>query len=264
MEYKILEQQIHLLSQIIAKFNRTYVPQEADDSHTNLSFDPISNKIYGRWVVQENQKLNLALNLDAFQFELINNALVPLHSFKIQGKRIESIEQEIAAYLPEVGFSREGFTDKLHYEIPVYDFAEDKFEKWDSVFIKEWQENRAMANEACCLLLTHLQIEGETRIWPHHFDTGIYIEAHDNLGLGFGWAIEDGMVGDSYFYFTAYGLNGIEIDYSNVPKLNFGQWIINENWKGAVLSLNTIKDHPTSVNLFLKEVTSAALDLSVR
>ncbi|MFT5886141.1 MAG: hypothetical protein ACI9IP_002605 [Arcticibacterium sp.] len=39
--YTQTDQQLHWLSQIIAKANRTYVPAEEDDSHTNLYFNAL-------------------------------------------------------------------------------------------------------------------------------------------------------------------------------------------------------------------------------
>lgn len=37
-----MEEKIHQLAQIIAKANRTLVPAQADDSHSNLYFDSLS------------------------------------------------------------------------------------------------------------------------------------------------------------------------------------------------------------------------------
>ena len=61
--YPKVDQQIHLLSQLIAKANRTFVPKSEDDSHTNLFFDPLGNRITGRWVKAGKNKVIFALNL---------------------------------------------------------------------------------------------------------------------------------------------------------------------------------------------------------
>ncbi len=44
------DRQLHWLSQVIAKINRTYVPKKNDDSHTNLYFDNLGKRITGRWI----------------------------------------------------------------------------------------------------------------------------------------------------------------------------------------------------------------------
>ena len=58
-------------------------------------------------------------------------------------------------------------------------------------------------------LLNHfLQTNVEARIWPHHFDTGIYAMPNEDIGLGFGLAMNDGLVGEPYFYLAAYKSEG--------------------------------------------------------
>jgi len=44
-EYNNIGQIIHQLSQVLAKFNRTFVPKKEDEGHTNLYFGPISHRI---------------------------------------------------------------------------------------------------------------------------------------------------------------------------------------------------------------------------
>ena len=85
--YNDIDQQIHQLSQTIAKFNRTYVPQKADDSHTNLAFDPIALHLAGRWVESSKGKVIMTLNLEAFQFEIYYGAWRKLQAFDIDGKK---------------------------------------------------------------------------------------------------------------------------------------------------------------------------------
>jgi hypothetical protein len=67
--------------------------------------------------------------------------------------------------------------------------------------------------------------------------------------------MEDSMVGNPYFYFSGNSLNGHVIDYNSVSDLTFGQWIINEHWKGAVLPLIDLKnDDSKAISVFLKEI----------
>ena len=47
--YTYADQKLHFLTQVIAKANRSYVPTKPDDSHTNLYFDTLDNRIVGRW-----------------------------------------------------------------------------------------------------------------------------------------------------------------------------------------------------------------------
>ena len=71
--YNTIDQHIHQLSQIITKADRSSVPKQADDSHTNLYYDSISRKLYGRWINSEKGDIILALNLQLNQFKSDNN-----------------------------------------------------------------------------------------------------------------------------------------------------------------------------------------------
>jgi len=44
-EYIKVDQYLHQLVQVIAKANRTFVQEKEDDSHTNLYFDSLGEKI---------------------------------------------------------------------------------------------------------------------------------------------------------------------------------------------------------------------------
>ena len=104
-----------------------------------------------------------------------------------------------------------------------------------------------------------LQLENEICIWPHHFDTGIYVQVTDDLGLGFGLAMEDTMLDQAYFYM--FGYHGESpISYLNLTPLSAGKWETGEHWKGAVLPLNVIsgsfrEEALRMIQLFIKETS---------
>jgi hypothetical protein len=98
---------------------------------------------------------------------------------------------------------------------------------------------------------------GRTRIWPHHFDTGIYVETHNKMGIVFGLAMSDTMVGEPYFYMSGYPASG-KIEYKNLSDFSNGRWEIGKNWQGAVLPLSELRQLPKKerqnvINSFLKE-----------
>ena len=256
-EYNNIDQKMHQLSQVIAKVNRTFVPKKPDDSHTNLFFDPVSHRIYGRWIDTGDKKIIFALNLKEFAFEWLNDKRQIVQSFDIQDKTIDDMEFTIVQSLPDMGLKKEGFRDKMHYEIPVYPFLKEPFESFAIRSRENWEYYRNMANSASRELLGYLQVDGEIRIWSHHFDTGIYVEPNINTGLGFGLAMEDSMVGSPYFYFSGYPLSGEGFNYENVPDLVTGKWIVSKNWNGAVLSLSDLKKEDLSaIPIFLKKVSN--------
>jgi hypothetical protein len=239
--YTQSDQQIHWLSQIIAKANRTYVPKKADDSHTNLYFDPLGNRIAGRWISMNDGDIIFTLNLDNQTFEIIDRTQKIVASIPIISFRISEVERKIESLLSNFGLNPKGFSANLHFEIPNYEFTEEPIQIINPKSINEWKHYRQIANEACSLLLGHAQVWEEIRIWPHHFDTGIYATVKKGLGLGFGLAMEDAMVNAPYFYMSGYPDNG-SINYNNLPEGKEWKWELREHWNGAILPLFHLED----------------------
>ena len=237
--YNKTDQQLHWLCQTIAKANRSYVTSQPDDGHTNLFYDDLDNRIVGRWINNGREHIMLTLNLATLHFEWQNSAKEVVQSVAAIGKSASDIESELAAELPDIFLNPQGFTDHLHFQIPKYSFAGEPIQAIDEADILEWKTYRKLANVLCGLVLGYLELEGEIRIWPHHFDTGIYVEVNQKLGIGFGLAMEDSMAGAPYFYLSGYPIHGT-LEYNNLPELSNGRWEVSDNWKGAILPLDEL------------------------
>ncbi|MEA1787116.1 hypothetical protein U1E44_13530 [Arenibacter sp. GZD96] len=253
-KYTKIDQYIHQLSQTVAKFGRSFSEKKEDDSHTNLRFDLIGKQIWGRWANIRSGHLILSLNLAHQTFHLLDKQNREVASFETIGKAQSEVEIAIAHFLTKnLKVDGADFLKPLHFEIPDYDFKNDALQKWDSEALDQWLHYRALANQACSLLNDHLNVESEIRIWPHHFDTGIYTEVNQNIGIGFGWAMADSMIDEAYFYFSVYSLNEHNVDYATTKPLSVGKWITGEHWNGAVLPLSDTK--LATIQPFLKEAT---------
>ena len=255
--YHKADQYIHWLSQTLAKVNRTFVPKKADDSHTNLYFDALQQKILGRWITTEKGKALLALNVKTLDFEWLNTSNQVLNKISSIGKTILEVEKEVSESLSNFGLDASDFSKKMHYDIPIYDFINEPIEAIETKTLQEWFFYRNLANEKSNLILGSLQVEGDVRVWSHHFDTGIYVTPNERIGIGFGMAMQDTMVGTPYFYVAGYAQKG-NLNYENPANLTFGEWKIGEHWKGAVLSIQNVENH--QVNTFIKEVFEWYLD----
>ena len=80
------------------------------------------------------------------------------------------------------------------------------------------------------------------------------MEPTSKIGLGFGLAMQDSMIGTPYYYFAAYGLAGQVIELDRAVSLTQGRWIREDHWKGAVLELP--KANWESLSCFIREVAS--------
>ena len=197
----------------------------------------------GHWFEANNGKIMLTLNLTNQSFEWIDQKQKVWGMFPTAGKLPADIENEISASMAGLGLNAVGFTQKMHYDIPEYGFMNEPIPEMSEEDLLEWANYRLLANEACAAILTTLGVTGEIRIWPHHFDTGIYVAANENMGIGFGLAMEDQMAGAPYLYMSGYPTSGT-LDFSSVTELPFGRWELSEYWNGAIMPLNELNEAP--------------------
>ena len=248
------DERLHLLCQAIAKANRTYVPSREDDSHTNLFFDVLGDRIVGRGIDTPIGSIRLCLRLDDLHFAWLDRFGAMHHSEPAVGRTMPDIEQALAHGLRQWKLDPSGFHDELHFEITEYPFNQERITALPEAGIAAWRGFRRLANAACWSLLGHLRAQGEPRIWPHHFDTGVYVEVpispgkDEKLGIGFGLAMADPMVREPYAYLSAYPSAG-SIAYDRLPALRRGRWETGPHWKGAVLPFGELCVAPVRSSL---------------
>ncbi|NCQ10809.1 MAG: hypothetical protein GW809_01395 [Bacteroidetes bacterium] len=247
-EYNNTDKQIHWLSQVITKVNKALVPEKEDDSHTNLYFDAIGKRLIGRWIDTSKGKIILTFNIFNNDFEWLDSRLQNLAAISVVNKELNLLEQQVSEYPSGLGLNVENISKPLHFEIPDYQIQTIQDGELTQEGLDHWCKIRELANVACFAATGYLQAKSEIRIWPHHFDTGIYCQVNKSLGIGFGLAIEDSMVGEPYFYLAGYRL-GSTIKYDDLPHLSAGKWLTGEHWKGAVLPLGEFYDLSTDLTL---------------
>ncbi len=259
-EYNISDQQIHWLSQVIAKVNKAFVPEKEDDSHTSLYFDGLGKRLAGRWVDTPNGRILLSLNVQNRRFEWLNNRLRVMAAIDYINKELQVIEQDVSDFPSGLGLNADRIFKPLHFEIPDYHIQKLSEENVSQEGIDAWCKIRDLANNACLAVLGYVQAESEIRIWPHHFDTGIYARISGGLGIGFGLAAEDAMVGEPYFYLAGYGSDS-PAKFENLPSPDGGKWITDNSWNGFVIPLSRLYHKPAGEALQMIKVTvKQALD----
>ena len=239
-EYNKVDQRLHLLCQVIGKANRTFVPEKTDESHTNLYFDPWGNKILGRWIQTESGTVMLSLDLNTLQFEILNSSRKQILTVSSIGMTMEEIEMDFETLLPKAGFDPTGFSTPMPHEIPAYVFSKEPLKAIEAKALDQWKYFRNLANKSCYQFLGYAQAESEVRIWPEHFDTGIYFEYAGKIGIGFGLAMEDSMAGEPYFYMAGYPLKG-SLVFENLPQSPTWKWELGESWKGVILPVSVLE-----------------------
>jgi hypothetical protein len=240
MNYTRTDQRLHQLAQILAKFNRTYVASKEDDSHTNIGYDPINRRLFSRWTQQLDKRYILSLELNPISFALLDESYRRELEVVCLGKTIPQIESELEHALSEVNSDTDGFLNPMHYEIPEYENANQPVENFSEEDLYEWTDTRALASYACHQVQAHFQVREEVRIWPHHFDTGIYVPLNDSISIGFGLAMQDKFADSSYFYYTAFFNGSTHWPEDRPMNIQVGRIIEAPEWCGAVIEAPSV------------------------
>lgn len=241
-EYIELEQRLHLLCQPLAKIAANLLPEKEDYSHTNLGLDVLTKRILTRWIPNGQHQVCVAIDLKSESMQILDHTFRIIASHEIRNKTLAKLEHELQKNLNELGLLEEGFQMELAYAVEDYGIAGDPFQSFNTNELERWISHRSMANTACQRFLLHLNYYEEVRIWPHHFDTGMFTKIGGDLGIGFGLAVKDSLHDAPYYYLSGYaGKKGIEMD--GMPELEYGSWHV-EKWKGAALPLTNLEGIP--------------------
>lgn len=249
------DQLIHQLAQILAKFNRTYLQANEDDSHTTITYDDLNHRLLSNWSEKiEHGSYMLVFDLITFRFNLINDRIETQFSVSIFDKNYLQIEQEIKEKLEMKSISVTNFSNDMHYVIPNYSFVSEPINKIEPLAISNWCAFRILANQICNKISNHFNKVTKPKIWPHHFDTGIYLTINDSFGIGFGLAMKDDLIDEPYFYYSAYKSEDSVFIDENLPELTSGEWFTGEFFKGAILNISDSDEE--QLTQFVEEVTN--------
>lgn len=239
--YNQAEITIHRVCQLLALTGVNLVPKKDDDSHTNLAWDDKNSLVAGRYFQLNNQTMRLvfAIKPQELRFETKEGQLVS--SIDLSYSDHETLVMWWRMQLQELGASKD-LIDEVHYDLPeteAYTTVEISSElaEYDDL----WMTIRRQANQVFNTLNTNTNQQSEIRIWPHHFDTGVYYSiTGDTQAIGAGMAIADTLMAEPYYYIYAWSKD-TELDYSAAPDLGKGKWLTG-TWKGAVLPISSISN----------------------
>ncbi|MGB0523790.1 MAG: hypothetical protein ACPGJS_12560 [Flammeovirgaceae bacterium] len=247
---------IHRVCQLLALTGVNLVAKKADDSHTNLGWDANRSAVIGRYFLLNNQTMRFIFLLKERElcFETDSGQLVA--SISLDYSDHESLMMWWKMQLQELGV-KNPLIDQLHYDLPdssTYQTVE--IEAFDE-YLPVWMALRTQANQVFESLNERKQIDSEIRIWPHHFDTGVYYPIKGEVqAIGAGMAIADSIQPEPYYYLYGWAKDA-EIDLSNVPDLEKGK-CLNGDWKGLILPVSQLASLTTTKQV--DEFLSIAFD----
>lgn len=227
---------LHHAAQFLAMVGNSYLPHQPDDSHNNLHWNGDLNRLVGRWI--DNPKVQMSL--DVVNFELILEAADQSHHLLLDGKTKEQVIAKMRVLLHELGLDADLLQPVSHFTIPSHRLDVGMaFQKPAQQPLQEWANCRSNAQYLLEAIAPRFDWPAEIRIWPHHFDTGIYIpvtrneDGGDMQSIGLGLAIADANVSEPYFYINHWSSEAISYPIVD-PVIRNGVWH-KIDWKGFIL-----------------------------
>jgi hypothetical protein len=249
MTYFEIDRRLHWMSQILARINRSYVPEKKDNSHLNLGLDIAHSTIMGRWINVEGEQWLPMLDLDKFVFKILGNNLKKRFELELDNQNMDMLQAMVGDFMKDVPLSGSPFKDPLPYQIPDYSFQHDAFRKFSKDELDHWMHWRSLSKRVIQDVLSSVSVSGEVRIWPDRFNTGIKINASDTNELSMGLAMGDELSEEAYFYITAYRSDDVKIPFKYAPELRKGTWITQGDWKGAILPIDRLNGYSDLTDL---------------
>jgi len=242
---KKIDEQIHLAAQYLAAAGISFLPKKSDDSHTNLGFIADSGEVETHSLSENNDKL--ILNYNTFSLEWKSNSVKKV--FELDG----ATHKEVLQWVTETSKEQlnKGYNYDLHYDLPYSITDADTYSLSDANKLKELMHLRTLSQFIIEKIDEHYKLDTSIRIWPHHYDTGLYDAVPgSDISVGLGLAIPDSVCSEHYLYITGYK-NGKAIDTSGFDKLSKGEWK-SEGFTGAILDATGIVESDGIT--FFKEV----------
>ncbi len=243
---------LHIAAQYLAAAAISFIPPKSDDSHTNLGWDANENKL--RTHVFGRNKNHVALNLQTGNIEWYEGKRITqvldiedsTHINNIEWFKAQGVKHEL----------KQVYQYKFHYELPYQKLKDQAIFIFKGTIVQEFAERLSVAQAALTNFVNENNLNASIRVWPHHFDMGIYAEIDQKKAVffGAGLAIPDTVVDDLYFYAAGYK-NGETISTKSFTPLTHGKWPT--NWHGAVLASSQVD--VIRATKFFKETADAFL-----
>lgn len=247
--------QQHMICQYFAMIGSHLLEYRADDSHTNFGWDSNEGLFIGRPV----HDYHLTFDPLSLEIHIVNSEQAALATLSMINRTLTDGLQWIKLELNQLGVDSSPLTDKLHYELPNHRLLHGAtIEKIDREISLESIRQRSAADAA---VRNAVVVVGgnpdDTRIWPHHFDTGNLLPTMKDeqmvASIGLGYAIAEPNLSEPYFYVNVWSKEGhvdLPDDRPDIP----GYWV-DDAWTGGVLPVSDIwKADLSLISVFYSEL----------
>jgi hypothetical protein len=243
---------LHSLAQYIALTGTNWLPNQPDDSHTNMVWNNERQRLEGRPFEREDQQIQLVVDTSTFSLLFVDGQQHVVASFPIEGKTPAEATSWWQSLMHDWGIVEIKGLNYTLAEPPVPNNTPYAY----PVGLKAWGEWRKLAQTVLTTLNESSGQASEVRIWPHHFDTGVYYSFPGETGaeqaaIWAGYAIADAVSYEPYFYLSGYDSRQ-HIDFAATRPLTTGTWLNTPSWQGAILPISLVTG-AEQINAFLSE-----------
>jgi len=258
-------QMLHQAAQFVAMVSNSYLAKKEDDSQNNFNWNNTTSSLESQWI----KIPTVRAILDIESFELYIDKYINLETLSLNGLTKEKVILDLQEALKTASVDSARLKPITQFSIPFHSVDDGlPFTKPANAFLNEW--SRYLSNTQLLLQEIQSQFEwaSDVRVWPHHFDMGLYIpvtrdgEGQDIQSIGLGLAIPDSYVSEPYFYINHWSKNAIEYP-EHLPKLCCGYWNT-KDWNGLVLPSSAVLAQSNQYQFakdFFNEGINASLQL---
>jgi hypothetical protein len=250
--------QAHHAAQFATAAGISYLPPQADDSHTNLEWLPDLGALASH-VVPAPSPFRIAIRIVDLTLLVLDGDITVRASLSLHGRTIADAETWIRAEASKTGIGGREYTLTRHYVIPPHPVADGApFDVSDHTSFAQLGAWFACASEALESIRATTRGASDVRCWPHHFDIATLIDLGSDRTIGVGLEPGDVYYDEPYFYVN------MRPQPSGAPASlqleGNGTWHTNE-WIGAVLCgsrLTAGDGQRGQINAFLRSALAAA------
>ena len=225
--------QLHWAAQVVGAAADALGEKKADDSHTNLFWDPPGQEFLSRTLPGGRE---LGLTPTTLQLVLIDGESAS--RFPLAGRTLADALQWAAR---ELGVDALAVRD---YDMPDHEVASGGVFRAPSDESAEVGRYFAAASATLTAIAADDPRATEVAIWPHHFDVGAIVfvgegDLHKAPQIGIGMSPGDGTIAEPYFYVTPWPI----ADGARAGDLLAGKWQT-DGFTGVVLPATEIVAMP--------------------
>jgi hypothetical protein len=245
--------QTHHAAQLATAAGISFLPKQADDSHTNLEWLSELGALASR-IVPSKTPFRIAVRVSDLELCVVDAQNAVTATMRLHGRTIAEAETWLRDQIGVSGASPSRFTLAKHYEIPHHAVDDGRaFDTSDAASFKElaaWFGLGARVLEA-----VRSRYEGsEVRCWPHHFDIATLTTVSRDKTVGFGLEPGDVYYDEPYFYVNAHPSPPASAATARLG--GDGSWHTHE-WFGAVLPGSRVG--PDRVDAQVREFLNSAV-----